>query len=997
MLNKRPRHQESAQPIRNEIMNRPQNPELHQKQALSLHRAYILVGVVGAVMLVFILNNYLNSKRLNELTSPLWTAIREVELEATAVQHEATDLLRGEIEPAAGTLWFYLDQSIWHLVNLLESHQKSSRSRLTTRKLDFEGRIEIIGEHLTQLKQFFQTHRGQGKTDEAVTDIVMRFEELFAAFRYQLQEMEGDVSGLMDKEQLQQRIFHGVLVVFCVLMIGLVGYQIRRYERYRKKNYEAMNTANLLLARQIDERERAESALKERERLFRTMFDTSPDAIMLSRLTDDVIVDVNRAFTEFTGYAKNELIGKTPGDMPRWKDFNLRDWYTASLESGRPVHNAEFRITMKDGQVRTALVSANTVDFGQAMHLVTAGRDISDLKKDIAIRKLAEQKLRVSYEFIKIANDNRQIGQMLSQFSAVIKTHTGCSKCTIRLLGDDDLFHDAAFSDRTAMRCGLDPSLPVPNRSMCVRVANGDVDATRPWFTDFGSYFLDPVMADGAEHGQGPEYCEEHRCRQREYRSVALVPIKVGDQILGLIHVADTREGLLDQEMVEIMETAAMHVGTAIRRLRAEKGLETAYHEMERRVAERTRELSRMNTDLQIEIEERRQIEVRLRKNRNTLQTVIDGLSDSLILVDRDMRIRMINRAAVNTYQIESLDNVIGNLCYHEIGNIGDCEDCTIPLAVQRGEIVTFERQALADADRLERVTIFPVAETDDSSGGAIIRISDITEEKRFEQQLVQSEKMASLGILVSSIGHEINNPNNFITFNIPILREYLEALIRISDQYADSQSDLELFHMSYGEFRQDVFKLVDNIEHGASRISKFVSNLRDFSQGNGDREKVWLELPVVVEKVLSICRSKIKRGVRHFEVDIPTGQPRIYADEYSLEQVLLNLIVNAVQSMDKADAAVRLSASTGDAWQDTTIIKVSDNGCGMDEEKLGQIFNPFFTTKSASEGTGLGLYVCHSLVQRLGGRIEVDTKKGEGSTFTVILPDRDRRSKTRS
>jgi C4-dicarboxylate-specific signal transduction histidine kinase len=460
--------------------------------------------------------------------------------------------------------------------------------------------------------------------------------------------------------------------------------------------------------------------------------------------------------------------------------------------------------------------------------------------------------------------------------------------------------------------------------------------------------------------------------------------------------VADTREGLLHQEMVEIMETAAMHVGTAIRRLRAEKGLETAYHEMESRVAERTRALSRINKDLQNEIEERRQIEFRLRKNRNTLQTVIDGLSDSLILVDKDMQIRMINRAAVKTYQIESLDNVIGNLCYHEIGNIRACEDCTIPRAVQRGEIYTFERQALADAERLERITIYPVTETDDTSGGAIIRISDITEEKRFEQQLVQSEKMASLGILVSSIGHEINNPNNFITFNIPILREYLEALIRISDQYADSQSDLELFHMSYGEFRQDVFKLVDNIEHGASRISKFVSNLRDFSQGNGDREKVWLELPVVVEKVLSICRSKIKRGVRNFEVDIPTDQPRIYADEYSLEQVLLNLIVNAVQSMDKADAAVRLSASTGDAWQDTTIIKVSDNGCGIDEKKLGQIFNPFFTTKSANEGTGLGLYVCHSLVQRLGGRIEVDTKKGEGTTFTVILPDKDRRSKSR-
>ncbi len=360
------------------------------------------------------------------------------------------------------------------------------------------------------------------------------------------------------------------------------------------------------------------------------------------------------------------------------------------------------------------------------------------------------------------------------------------------------------------------------------------------------------------------------------------------------------------------------------------------------------------------------------------------------------MRIRMLNRVASETYHIDSLDNVIGKLCHQEIGSTDPCSDCPIPRAMQRYESYTFERPGLADPQRAERVTIYPVAEAEKTSGGAIIRICDVTDEKRFKQQLIRSEKMASLGILVSSIGHEINNPNNFITFNIPILRDYLRELILISDRYVSAQPDFELFHMSYEEFRTDVFKLVDNIEHGSSRISHFVSNLREFSQNNGNREKDWLELPVVIDNVLSICRREINKRIREFRVEIPADQPTIYADAYSLEQVLLNLIVNAVQAAEKADTKLSISASTGTTWQDHTIITVADNGCGIVHENLEKIFNPFYTTKSASEGTGLGLYVCHNLVERLGGRIEVVSKVGEGSTFTIFLPDRDRRSEAR-
>ena len=542
------------------------NLEHHRKQSRSLHRAYLLVGVVGVFMLVFILINYINVNRLNELTSTLWTAIREVELEATAVQHEANDLLCGEFDPAAETLWFYLDQSIWHLANLLESYRQHHRSWLFSGKLDASGLVKEIDEHLVQLKAFFKPQQGHARSPEAVSEMIMRLDELFAAFRFQLEEAESDISRIMIKEQLHQRISYAVLGVFCVAMIAFVTYQIRRYERYRKESYETVNRANAQLARQIEERQRVE----------------------------------------------NDLC--------------------------------------------------------------------------------------ISYEFMKIANGNREIEQILSQFTASIQLYTGCSQCTIRLLSDNGTLEgdQSPFSDPDGMGCELDINSLKSNLSMCARVLNNDVDPSLPWFTPFGSYFLHRFGQDGGSADPDPESCEQHQCARMGYRSLALIHIKLGEQVLGLILIADAAEGLLNRVMVELVETAAMQVGAAIWRLRVEEGLETAYHELENRVSERTQPLSEMNRELQSEIEERRLAEARLRKNRNTLQTLIDGISDSLILVDMAMRIRMLNRVAAKTFHVDSLDSVIGKLCYQEIGPAASCADCAIPLAVKRRENLTFERQGVA-------------------------------------------------------------------------------------------------------------------------------------------------------------------------------------------------------------------------------------------------------------------------------------------------------------
>jgi signal transduction histidine kinase len=244
--------------------------------------------------------------------------------------------------------------------------------------------------------------------------------------------------------------------------------------------------------------------------------------------------------------------------------------------------------------------------------------------------------------------------------------------------------------------------------------------------------------------------------------------------------------------------------------------------------------------------------------------------------------------------------------------------------------------------------------------------------------------------VLVTSIAHEINNPNNFISFNVPILRDYIQAMIPIIDEYAAGKSDLELCNMTYAEFRKDINKLLDNIEHGSGRINSVVSNLREFSLDKDKKPQKRINIQEVIERVMAICKNKIKKTVKSFDKNIPENMPQIYTDPYALEQVLINLLVNAAQAADKEDSRVKLEVSVGNGEHDHTIITVSDNGCGMDEQIRLKIFDPFFTTKSPAEGTGLGLYICHNLIADLGGQIEVESEPGQGSTFKVVLPHKE-------
>jgi signal transduction histidine kinase len=374
------------------------------------------------------------------------------------------------------------------------------------------------------------------------------------------------------------------------------------------------------------------------------------------------------------------------------------------------------------------------------------------------------------------------------------------------------------------------------------------------------------------------------------------------------------------------------------------------------------------------------------------LQMVFDGIPDPLVMIDKKKRVRMINRAAKDYFKIAEYGVAIGKPCYEGFrGRSSPCDGCERPFSDLIDYTGSFDRNNPLNKKSLERIAVYQTVGESTGEKVSIIRVSDITQAKLMEIQLIQNEKLASLGLLVSGIAHEINNPNSFISFNIPILRDYLNVLMPIVDDHAENRSDFEPFGMSYEEFRNDIFKLVDNMEHGSARINTTVSGLKEFVR---KREKVELrqvDMIQVVDKAMMLCRPETLKWVKSLDVNVPESIPPILTDPEALEQIIINLLINAAHAADKEDSWVRLAVIPRGVHSPYSTIEISDNGLGMDEATKRKIFDPFFTTKGPRKGTGLGLYICHNLIEGLGGRIDVDSEPGKGSTFRIVLYDQPR------
>ncbi|MDJ0764502.1 MAG: 7TM diverse intracellular signaling domain-containing protein [Myxococcota bacterium] len=255
------------------------------------------------------------------------------------------------------------------------------------------------------------------------------------------------------------------------------------------------------------------------------------------------------------------------------------------------------------------------------------------------------------------------------------------------------------------------------------------------------------------------------------------------------------------------------------------------------------------------------------------------------------------------------------------------------------------------------------------------------------EQQMMRADKMVALGQIMAGVAHEINNPNNFIHFNLPIMKKYVAAMAPMIEHHRNQNPDLKLLNMPYDVFIDDVYKLIDNMQHGSKRITKIVGELKEYVHGGEGEQKQMTPIEPVVDQVVALVGKQVLKTVKRFDVSVADGLPRILMNSGKIEQVLVNLIINAGHAADKEDAWIKLTAQKSSKQAHQVEVRIEDNGTGIPKDVQRRIFDPFFTTKERGVGTGLGLSISQKTVVDHGGTLTVESEVGQGTCFTLALP----------
>jgi PAS domain S-box-containing protein len=269
----------------------------------------------------------------------------------------------------------------------------------------------------------------------------------------------------------------------------------------------------------------------------------------------------------------------------------------------------------------------------------------------------------------------------------------------------------------------------------------------------------------------------------------------------------------------------------------------------------------------------------------------------------------------------------------------------------------------------------------------------DITERKHSEEaarthqeQLYQASKMVALGTLVSGVAHEVNNPNNFIKINAPILADAWEGVRPILDEYYSDNGDFTLAGMDYSLMREKIPLLLAGIETGSNRISQIVQDLKNYVKQDLTGINNNVDLNKIVESALSLISNSIQKSTKRFTVSYGKDIPGIKGNFQRLEQVVINLVQNACQALPDCEKSVSVFTDI-DRKRNCVFIVVEDEGLGIPEKNLSRIMESFFTTKQDLGGLGLGLSISRRIVEEHGGKITFRSEEGRGTRVEVMLP----------
>jgi PAS domain S-box-containing protein len=709
---------------------------------------YLPIGIGLLILASLVGYGYYTGERLHAVESPFLQIIHETKLESAAIRFRVEEALDGEERLNHELAWGRLEQMIVRIERTYESVKLSPLGISTGVPEDLRPAIGRLSSALAAWKELSIRLDSPLKSLQS-TDLRDGMAGAFRDFSMALSDIETQAGIQLELKKTRFRTVQATLIgTFILLAIGAAA-AARHNARERSGSIARLTAMNRQLQEEISRREIVEGALAERSRLFGKVFNESPVSILIARLADMRIVDVNEWFLTATGFEREEILARPLNDVVICSDPTERKEFQQLISEQKQLRNLECQLPVKDGSIRTALLSATLVDLKGEAHILSAARDITEFRaaeltlcqseqkfrslvesapdfillmdlqgvillanpaacrrlgysadeitghpltdflspesrrsfteqlpafrkkgelraeydmvgrtgavipvdcsattvesendgayivlfqKDITERRHNELKFKSIYGFLIAANQRRELQSMLEDFVAAVEVATACDAAAVRIEDESLAKPFIAIRGFDVGACQLGQC---KDSRMCTYVLKNAAGADDDGYSPKGSFYCNSAGDLSQKFNAGGYPCPAHPASGPPlYESYALTPILGPAGRVGLIHIAYRDKNKISKEIIGLVEAASLQLNTVIQRVWAEGALQRSHNELERRVRERTEELSIINERLKAEVLERTLTEKSLMHHQQLLRKL------SSVLVQTEERER---------------------------------------------------------------------------------------------------------------------------------------------------------------------------------------------------------------------------------------------------------------------------------------------------------------------------------------------------------------------
>jgi len=754
-------------------------------------------------------------------------------------------------------------------------------------------------------------------------------------------------------------------------------------------NQDGKILANEGIIRDITERKRVEERLRESEENFQAYLDNAPDGVCLYDV-QGILLYGNKRAEEILGYRKEELIGSsilTLNLLP--KNYLAKANELLTLNAiGRPTGPDEFELIRKSGSRTWVEISTTPIKQGDRTLIISFVRDVND-------RKQADKELRVSEENYRNSMDNSPMGvvvfdgnqEILYANRAILDIYGFKNIEELRNTPIKERYTPESYAEylirNEKFKSGEVTSL---GYELSIRRKDGIIrhlQAFRKEIIWDGKKQFQLLYNDITEHKKAEDAMRESRTRFREL--ARLLPLSVWEtdengiitytneetmRLYGYTRQDTTPLHYLQNMIPEDRDRAAINTKRILtqRILNGETlgGIEYTSLRKDGSTFPVMIYASAITRDgkgvglrgITINTTEQKIAEKRLEQAAQEWRTTFDSITDMVCILDNNFRVVRVNRAYSSLLKKEPQE-LLGKVCY-ELIHKAECphQDCPHRKTLQTGKPARAEYFEPSLGIYVE-VSTSPIFNENGDVKGSVRVMRDITERKQMEQQLMLTDRLASVGELASGVAHELNNP--------------LTSVIGFSQLLME------------GEIPDNIKEDLSLINSEAQRAASIVKNLLTFARKHAAVKQA-TKITNLIEDVLKLRAYEQK--VNNIEVikKFASDLPEVMVDYFQIQQVFLNLTINAEYFMSEAHHRGKLTIGI-EKVDHVVKISFADDGLGIPRENLNRIFDPFYTTKEVGKGTGLGLSICHGIITEHGGKISAESEVGEGATFIIELP----------